>query len=323
MYKEGLISVIIPIYNVEDYLCRCLDSVLGNTYNNLEVICVNDGSTDSCLEILERYGRQDSRIVIIDKKNGGLSSARNMGLRIATGEFIAFIDSDDWVHQCYFEYLLRAITEYEADMSICGFVRTKDTDVFENNEYRANSISVKTMVTIRKYRLYVWGRLFRHKKIEGLYFDENLKIEDADYLSKLLVKIPGLKIANVDVVLYAYYIREGSLVTGFNQEDILELSEKQLKYAGMVDSKEVRQLLAERAIRRSLSARFTFIALGDKNKVRRCNDIIKQCLTLNLSLINLILYLFPGIYRLAMIKIDPTMKTYEKILKERSRDSFK
>ena len=322
MYKEGLISVIIPIYNVEGYLCRCLDSVLGNTYSKLEIICVNDGSTDSCLEILERYGKEDPRIVIIDKKNGGLSSARNCGLRAATGEYIAFVDSDDWVAPYYFEYLLRAITECDADMSMCGIVRTKDDAVFESGGYSADIISVKKMVTVHGYRLFVCRRLFRHKMIENLYFDENVKIEDADYLSRLLARMPNLKIANTDAVLYAYYNREGSLVTGIKQEDLLQLSERQLKYAGMTGSINMKKILAERAIRRSLSARFAFIALGNKRKIKECNDVIKHGLMLSLSLNNLLLYLFPRIYRQAMIIKDPTMKTYEKHLKERGRNSI-
>ena len=92
---EEKISVIVPVYNVEPYLERCLDSIIQNTYRNLEIICVNDGSTDNCGAILDRYAEQDDRFVVIHKENGGLSSARNSGMDVATGEFIAFIDSDD------------------------------------------------------------------------------------------------------------------------------------------------------------------------------------------------------------------------------------
>ena len=95
-HEKPLISVIIPVYNTEAYLERCLVSVLSNTYRDLEVICINDGSTDGSLEILNAFARQDERVTVIDKKNGGLSAARNDGLRRATGEWIAFIDSDDW-----------------------------------------------------------------------------------------------------------------------------------------------------------------------------------------------------------------------------------
>ena len=96
--QTPLISVIIPVYNVEAYLPRCLDSVIQNTYRNLEIICVDDGSTDGSPEILRDYAQRDARITVITKENGGVSSARNAGLDRATGEFVAFIDSDDFVH---------------------------------------------------------------------------------------------------------------------------------------------------------------------------------------------------------------------------------
>ena len=93
--KKPLISVIVPVYNVEKYLYTCLDSILNQTYSNIEIICVNDGSTDKSRKILEEYRKKDSRIRIVDKENGGLSSARNAGMRVAKGEFYSFIDSDD------------------------------------------------------------------------------------------------------------------------------------------------------------------------------------------------------------------------------------
>ena len=112
-HEKPLISVIIPVYNTEAYLERCLVSVLSNTYRDLEVICINDGSTDGSLEILNAFARQDERVTVIDKKNGGLSAARNDGLRRATGEWIAFIDSDDWIHPRY------VVGEAESGFAVC------------------------------------------------------------------------------------------------------------------------------------------------------------------------------------------------------------
>ena len=100
--EEKKISVIIPVYNTEQYLKRCLDSIKENTYQYLEIICINDGSTDNSLEILEQYQKDDSRFIIIDQKNSGVSKARNNGLEKATGDYIAFIDSDDWINPKYF-----------------------------------------------------------------------------------------------------------------------------------------------------------------------------------------------------------------------------
>ena len=127
------ISVIIPIYNVEDYLPQCLDSVIHQTHENLEIILVNDGSTDSCTKICDEYAAKDNRIKIINQENGGLSVARNTGIRTATGDYIAFIDSDDWIVPNFCEILLITALENNAEMVECGFTK------FENG----NEIKIK------------------------------------------------------------------------------------------------------------------------------------------------------------------------------------
>ena len=114
--EEMKISVIIPVYNTAEYLPRCLDSVLQNTYQNLEIICVNDGSTDDSAAVLKRYAESDSRIIVVNKINEGVSAARNIGLDIATGSFVAFIDSDDWVHSKYFEVMMHFQIKFNADI---------------------------------------------------------------------------------------------------------------------------------------------------------------------------------------------------------------
>ena len=103
------ISIIIPVYNVEAYLPSCLDSIINNTFRDLEIICVDDGSPDNCGSILDKYAAEDSRIVVIHQENQGVAVARNNGIREAKGEFVAFIDSDDWIHPQYFQTLLNCI----------------------------------------------------------------------------------------------------------------------------------------------------------------------------------------------------------------------
>ena len=125
---EPLISVIIPVYNMEQYLERCLDSVIGNTYRNLEILCVDDGSTDRSLEILRAYEEKDSRIIVIAKENGGVSSARNAGLDRMTGEFVTFIDSDDFVHPQFFEILFTVLQISGAEISIGDYSRIPIND---------------------------------------------------------------------------------------------------------------------------------------------------------------------------------------------------
>lgn len=122
---ERLISIIVPVYNTEPYLRQCLDSILCQTVGNIEVICVDDGSTDTSPQILDAYAATDSRVQIIHKKNGGLVSARKTGLKAATGEYIGYVDSDDWIEPDMYEKLLAALKDGEADIAMCG--RFEDT----------------------------------------------------------------------------------------------------------------------------------------------------------------------------------------------------
>ena len=118
--SQPLLSIIVPVYKVEDYLCRCLDSILGQTYENFELILVDDGSPDGCGAICDRYAQQDPRVKVIHKENGGVSSARNAGLAQAKGEWIGWVDPDDWVDEDMYAYLMTAVLEEGADVAVCG-----------------------------------------------------------------------------------------------------------------------------------------------------------------------------------------------------------
>ena len=157
--EEPLISVIIPVYNMELYLERCLDSVLNNTYRNLEVICIDDGSKDSSLEILRRYEAADSRIIVIAKENGGVSSARNAGLDRMTGEYVTFIDPDDFVHPQYLEILFYSITNTNADI-----VMTEPTRVYpEDLPIKMKSVPISSIDPIRITKL----QIYRNKNLRA------------------------------------------------------------------------------------------------------------------------------------------------------------
>jgi len=127
--NKPLISIIIPVYKVEPYLRKCVDSVLAQTYTNLEIILVDDGSPDNCGKICDEYAEKDKRIVVIHKENGGLSDARNAGLDIMKGEYVAFVDSDDWVSVKYIEDMYSNLAKYDADISLSGTIY-----VYENNK---------------------------------------------------------------------------------------------------------------------------------------------------------------------------------------------
>ena len=127
-----VISVIIPVYNAEKYLEKCLNSVIKQTLKDIEIICINDGSTDGSLNILQKYSEKDKRFIIIDQKNSGQSVARNKGLSVAKGEFIGFVDSDDWIDDDFYEKLYDAAIEYKADIAAGNILRVNEneTNVF-------------------------------------------------------------------------------------------------------------------------------------------------------------------------------------------------
>ena len=134
---ENLISIIVPVYNVENYLRKCVDSIINQSYKNLEIILVDDGSTDSSGKICDEYSLKDSRIKVIHKKNGGLSDARNAGMEIASGDFWGFVDSDDYIDSDMYSVLLENLLGAEADLSACGRIFTYDGK--EIPEYSENN----------------------------------------------------------------------------------------------------------------------------------------------------------------------------------------
>lgn len=209
-----MISVIVPVYNVERYLRGCLDSLLGQTYRELEVILVDDGATDSSGAICDEYARGDERIRVIHKENGGLSSARNAGLSVARGEYIAFVDSDDTVESDAYELMLSCMTG--VDIVLCG---TRVVREGERHKKRADT----RRRTLSREELWeeifvkldnsVGNKLYRKSVLEGITFPEGL-VHGEDLLFNLRV----LQHARAGVFLFAkkynYYKREGSITTG-------------------------------------------------------------------------------------------------------------
>lgn len=168
---ETLISIIVPVYNVEKYLRKCLDSIINQTYSNLEIICVNDGATDSSRSILEEYAAEDKRIKIIDKKNGGLSDARNAGLSCAGGEYLMFVDSDDWLEITACEKSIRIAEEQQVDVVMWPYIREFGQVSLPKNMFEKDMYFDKRDTYEKIYR-----RFF------GLYGEELAHPENADAL---------------------------------------------------------------------------------------------------------------------------------------------
>lgn len=210
-----LVSVIIPIYNVEQFLSRCLDSVINQTYKNLEIILVNDGSSDNSLEICEDYAKKDNRIKIVNKNNGGLSSARNAGLDICKGKYISFIDSDDWVSLDYIDILYENIVDNEADISIVDFITKTDSNNNSNIENK-NQINCYLQPEILQKSLFyelpsiACAKLYKSELFKHNRFIDGIIFEDEDIMYKLFAA--SKKVVVSKYIAYFYFQREQSIM---------------------------------------------------------------------------------------------------------------
>ena len=212
--NRTLISVVIPVYNVKKYLKRCLKNVTAQTYENLEIILIDDGSTDGSTEICDELSVTDSRIVVFHKKNGGLSSARNSGVKIANGKYVCFIDSDDTVDCNYVETLYQTILKYSVDLAICSHrvIYDKkipiDMSTGESGKIEAE-VALKRLLYSDGIDTSSWAKMFKKSLLEKHPFPEGRNFEDAatTYLYIDSAKYVGLN----SVPIYNYYIRTTSI----------------------------------------------------------------------------------------------------------------
>lgn len=213
-----LITVIIPIYNVEPYLQKCIDSICMQTYSRLEIILVDDGSSDNCGKICDKNSEVDSRIVVIHKENGGLSSARNAGLDIAKGEYIAFVDSDDTIHPQFIEILLNLSFQYDSDISQCDFLRVSENSlnlslnsqqkicIYNNKQAIYELCCTKNAV---KYAV-AWNKLYKRELFAHIRYP-NGRIHEDEFTTYLLLWKAN-KIVVINQYLYYYLQRKTSIM---------------------------------------------------------------------------------------------------------------
>lgn len=217
--KSELISIIVPIYKVEEYLDRCVQSLVNQTYKNVEIILVDDGGPDRCPEMCDGYSAMDDRIKVIHKKNGGLSDARNAGLRAATGEYILYVDSDDYIELDACERLLKGRVD-DADIVVGvmkeiresgnSYQRHSNLDegrLYSSKDYMLKSIERNEWYAPAVLNLYRKSFLIEH----SLYFKVDYYYEDTEMLPRLFLANP--KVCYVDYPFYNYVIRKGSIIT--------------------------------------------------------------------------------------------------------------
>lgn len=228
--KKPLISVIVPVYNSEKYLRRCIDSILNQSYSNLEIILIDDGSTDGCKKIIDEYSKKDSRIIAISQKNSGQSHARNVGLAGATGEYVSFIDSDDEIHEDFILELF-AVYNNNVDLSVIGMCYRKLDIHKEINTYLKRLRPRGKKESIQNYtlrlltfdgRMYpVINKLFRTSilKENHLSFEEGLNFaEDTEFVLRYLSCISG----EIRFILKPYYIYNGGTINSTSKAENLK-----------------------------------------------------------------------------------------------------
>lgn len=212
---NSLISVIVPIYKVEKYLRKCIESILSQTYTNLEIILVDDGSPDKCGEICDEYEKRDSRIKVIHKKNGGLSDARNAGLDIMAGNYVAFVDSDDWIEPQMYEHLLEKLHYFHADISIGGVSCDLDDNGIINTEkivsYDSAPFSEGNVETMHRFfttSWAAWDKLYKADLFRDIRYPVGEINEDEAIVLQLLSKCT--RVCYTNEVFYHYMRRPSS-----------------------------------------------------------------------------------------------------------------
>ncbi len=206
------LSVVVPIYNVEDYLPKCLDSLIGQTFEDLEIICVNDGSLDNCLEILKEYEKRDSRIIVIDKTNGGVSSARNAGMRAAKAEYITFVDPDDYLSTNVYEKCMYAMENKNADIVIFNSVTEPENKfVFSDFKEKVFTNKFEAMQDQAVITGFVWNKIFKRSIIvdNDIWFNENIKFAEDNLFVNMVFPKAEIIVTCTDA-FYHYLIRPDS-----------------------------------------------------------------------------------------------------------------
>lgn len=235
---KPLISIIVPIYKVEKYLDKCVESLVNQTYTNLEIILVDDGSPDCCPEMCDKWAEKDSRIKVIHKPNGGLSDARNAGMKVANGEFVLFVDSDDWIERNMIEVLYNEIVHSDSDIVACGIRMVWDdgspdkilTEACGKRVFNSKEEAMTSLMQEMCILQTVWNKLYKRKNIENILFPVGKINEDEFWTWKAIAS--SNKVVYIDVPLYNYLQRSGSIMrnSNFNPLYVIEAKLERKEY---------------------------------------------------------------------------------------------
>ncbi len=284
MVGEKLVSVIVAVYNIEGYLPRCVDSILAQTYRNLEIILVDDGSQDGSGSICDAYAKKDGRVMVIHKENGGLSDARNAGLDKASGDYIGFVDGDDWIEADMYRAMYEACEREHAQIAACRYKQITKSGVIDASGGNSVSLSKTDALEVYicgddRYLIYnsVWSKLFSRDLIDGMRFPTGKNSEDIMFTTKAFCKMERL--AYLDEAYYNYVLdREGSIMNERAGErrihDEIPFWREQIAYIRKAGMEELSDKAAYHFYRRLL---FYYIDFMENKKTRvYAGEIVRQ-----------------------------------------------
>lgn len=283
--SNPMISIIVPIYRVEKYLKKCVDSILVQTYKNFELILVDDGSPDNCPAICDEYAKQDDRVVVVHKKNGGLSDARNAGLDIAKGEYIGFVDSDDYISPIMYETLMNRIISDQSDLAMCKYMCIYDSGEIIKKEKSDKTIS-KKCYSPKEFILelfmphgvdYVvaWSKLYKKEIFNKLRFPIGKQHEDEFIIHSVVAQCK--KISCVEDELYYYRQREGSIMTENFNVKRLDYGDALIERYFFAKKYKYKQWKADIAYRLSCQLeKWNLYAKDDAEIQKRYNELRKR-----------------------------------------------
>lgn len=221
---KDLISIIVPVFNVEDYIKECLESIIKQTYTNLEILIIDDGSTDTSGQICDNYAKKDKRIKVIHQQNLGLSASRNKGIKLSKGKYLSFIDSDDIINPLMIELLYKEITNNNCDISICKFQIFNDKFINRNKEYSVSLLNqdefLKKLMIDKEISSHACNKLYNKDLFKEIKFIEGKKYEDIGTTYKLGFNLN--KACYLNIELYGYRNRENSIINNLKKETLID-----------------------------------------------------------------------------------------------------
>lgn len=277
------VSIIVPIYNVGQYLTKCIESLINQTLEDIEIILVDDGATDNSTEICDEYALRDNRIKVIHKQNGGLSDARNTGIDVAKGEYLAFLDSDDWIEPNFYEYLYNVIQREQADIVQCDYIEAYNEDIviqfnecIKENMY--TGVEALTLLYGPEYirTVIACSKIYKKELFVGIRFPKGKIHEDEFTTYKLLHK--ASKVVDSNVKMYYYRQREGSIMAqGFNEKrlHVVEAWKERINYFNQYTLEELAQR-TESNLCRMLKALYAQAKQSNSNNKKKILKSLKK-----------------------------------------------